>query len=291
MAIMAIIENGKLVSTGTTSTISDEINSDEKSNAVDEDMFLQLLVAEMKYQDPLEPTSNTEWVSQYATFTQVEQMTAMQQSIQQSQGSDLVGKHVIMKTTDSKGETSYHNGIVDYMYVENGKTYLSVDGNLYSMDELDTVVNADYMTAVEVKASFEAMMAKLPTDKLLTLSDSKLVSEVRETYDKMTDYQKQFISAEHVTTLTTLEKKLKELKENAGITEVEDLINALPEEDALTVENEEALIEAREKYEALTTYNKQYVSEDCLKKLTTLEEKLEALKGEEVTEDTGEETE
>ena len=39
-------------------------------NEIDSDMFLTLLVAEMQNQDPLEPTSNTEWVSQYATFTQ-----------------------------------------------------------------------------------------------------------------------------------------------------------------------------------------------------------------------------
>ena len=35
-------------------------------------LFLQLLVAEMKYQDPLEPTTNTEYVSELASFTQVE---------------------------------------------------------------------------------------------------------------------------------------------------------------------------------------------------------------------------
>ena len=38
---------------------------------MDKDAFLQLLVAQMKYQDPLEPTSNTEYVSKYATFSEL----------------------------------------------------------------------------------------------------------------------------------------------------------------------------------------------------------------------------
>ena len=38
------------------------------------DMFLQLLVAQMRYQDPSNPASTTEFMSQTATFTQVEKL-------------------------------------------------------------------------------------------------------------------------------------------------------------------------------------------------------------------------
>lgn len=70
--IAPIGEDGKL-QTHTASGDSLKKNAKNK-NAVDSDMFLTLLVAEMQNQDPLEPTSNTEWVSQYATFTQVQKM-------------------------------------------------------------------------------------------------------------------------------------------------------------------------------------------------------------------------
>lgn len=41
--------------------------------SLDYDAFLQLLVAQMKNQDPLDPSSETEYVAQLATFSNVEQ--------------------------------------------------------------------------------------------------------------------------------------------------------------------------------------------------------------------------
>ena len=39
---------------------------------LDKEAFLNLLVTQMQYQDPLEPTDNTQYIAQMATFTQVE---------------------------------------------------------------------------------------------------------------------------------------------------------------------------------------------------------------------------
>ena len=61
--IAPIGEDGKL-QTHTTSGDSLRKNAKNK-NAVDSDMFLTLLVAEMQNQDPLEPTSNTEWQQEF----------------------------------------------------------------------------------------------------------------------------------------------------------------------------------------------------------------------------------
>lgn len=44
-----------------------------KSTTVSKDMFLQLLVAQLKNQDPLNPTDNTAFVGQLAQFQQMEQ--------------------------------------------------------------------------------------------------------------------------------------------------------------------------------------------------------------------------
>jgi len=68
MGVAAIVEDGKI--TNATSTA----NKKEKSSTLGKDDFLQLLVAQMQYQDPLEPTSNTEYIAQYATFSEVEQI-------------------------------------------------------------------------------------------------------------------------------------------------------------------------------------------------------------------------
>ena len=43
--------------------------------------FLSLLVAEMQNQDPLEPTSNSDYMAQMATFSQVEATTEMNEKV------------------------------------------------------------------------------------------------------------------------------------------------------------------------------------------------------------------
>ncbi|MDD6571002.1 MAG: flagellar hook capping FlgD N-terminal domain-containing protein [Thermoflexaceae bacterium] len=119
--------------------------SESKSNdTLDKNAFLNLLVAEMKYQDPLEPTSNTEYIAQLATFSQVESIQNMQVTAQQQQGANLAGKPVIMKTESSTGETGYICGRVDYMVTEDSKVYLSINGSLYDIEDLDTVLEEDY---------------------------------------------------------------------------------------------------------------------------------------------------
>ena len=46
-----------------------------------QDTFLQLLVAQLKNQDPLQPTDGVQFLSQLAQFSQVEQLVAIHQGI------------------------------------------------------------------------------------------------------------------------------------------------------------------------------------------------------------------
>ena len=90
MAVTAIVDNGQILETAAQSSVKKAASK----NGMDKDAFLQLLVAQMKYQDPLEPTSNTEYISQYATFSQVEQMQNMAATMELTRASSLVGKMV-----------------------------------------------------------------------------------------------------------------------------------------------------------------------------------------------------
>jgi flagellar basal-body rod modification protein FlgD len=46
-------------------------------NEIDRDMFLKLLVTQLKYQDPLNPASPDQFLAQTAQFTTVEKLTQM----------------------------------------------------------------------------------------------------------------------------------------------------------------------------------------------------------------------
>lgn len=209
MADMARIENGRIQETASQSSLSKSNKS--TPDGMDKDAFLQLLVAQMKYQDPLEPTSNTEYISQYAQFSQVEQMQNMSGSMDLQRASSLVGQEVYMKTTTSAGDTKYIQGRVDYVVYENKKAYLSIDDNLYALEDLDTVADSDYMVAVDLAKTLQAKLDKLPSVENLSLSDTNSVEELQKLYNGMTDYQKKYVSMDLVASLSNYSNKITEI--------------------------------------------------------------------------------
>jgi flagellar basal-body rod modification protein FlgD len=56
-------------------------SSTTQAGSVDKNMFLQLLVAQLKNQDPLNPTDGTAFVGQLAQFQQLEQSVNMAQDV------------------------------------------------------------------------------------------------------------------------------------------------------------------------------------------------------------------
>ena len=54
----------------------------KKNDALGKDAFLQLLVTQMKYQDPLDPQDNSEYLSQLAQFSALEQMTNVSKGLE-----------------------------------------------------------------------------------------------------------------------------------------------------------------------------------------------------------------
>ncbi len=140
------VKNGQVVGETTDTTKSKKSNGSE----LGKEEFLQLLVAQMKYQDPLEPTDNTEYISQLATFSQLEQMQNLNRTTVNSQAFSLVDKEVIVKTVSATGSESLVQGTVEYVTAKGSKTYLSIDGTLYSMDDLQTVVGDNYVVSQKV---------------------------------------------------------------------------------------------------------------------------------------------
>lgn len=192
MALWQKVENGKLVDTSASATSA---SKEKKNNNLDKDDFLNLLVAQMKYQDPLEPQSNTEYVSQLATFTQVEATENMANTAESVQASGLVGKTVIMRPTNSvTGETSDVMGVVDYMMKEGSNVYLAINGALYNLDDLYTVADSEYMEAVVIADDFENVIAQMPDADHVSLVDEETFKQIRKQYDSLTDYQKEYIA-------------------------------------------------------------------------------------------------
>lgn len=180
----------------THTTSGDSLKKNEKNkNAVDSDMFLTLLVAEMQNQDPLEPTSNTEWVSQYATFTQVQKMSEMAEAVDVLRANELIGKEVIVKTTSTDtGEVNYKQGIVDFVEIENGKPLLVIDNAKYSISDLDTVVSTEYSQAYGKYSTFKGMIDSLPDVAFADKSYENVIQGAFDFYNTMNDYEKNYMA-------------------------------------------------------------------------------------------------
>lgn len=216
MALVAPVEHGKVVETESQSSLK---NKSAEQSGMDKDAFLQLLVAQMKYQDPLQPTSNTEYISQYAQFSQVEQIQNMAASSDLARATQLVGKEVYIKTTTSSGDTKYVQGRVDYVVYEGGKAYLSIDEQLYALEDLDTVVDQTYLDAYNKAYDFTVGLNKLPAVGGLDMSDAKALEALREIYDGMSDYEKGFVAQETRDRYEQYMEKLKEIYRAAGLDE------------------------------------------------------------------------
>ncbi len=238
MAIVATVSDGSVVSTNSTTTTSSTSSS---SNTYDMEMFLTLLVAEMQYQDPLEPTTNTEYVTQLASFTQIEAMEEIQEEVANMEALTLVGKYVILSVDDS-----YVSGKVDYVMDDgSGNLYLSVNDSLYSIDTLDSICDEEYYIAVLTAQEFNSLVSALPTSTAVTLQDEEDITYARSVLDSLTSYQLQFIYSSDVSTLEELEEALAALLAAAEEESAEEVVD-----DATT---DEAVEEVTEDTEVVET--------------------------------------
>lgn len=134
------------IDTSTANAVGGAVNNtNSNGNEMDKDMFLQLLVTQMQYQDPMNPTDNTEYMSQLAQFSTLEAMQNLGSTISSGQMMSLTGQYVILNVPDSAGNISQVSGIVDYVTVTDGKTYFHINDNYYPSDYLDSVVSYDYL--------------------------------------------------------------------------------------------------------------------------------------------------
>ena len=210
MAIIAPVENGKLNYDYTDNSKKGKINP--TGSTLGYDQFLQLLCAEMQYQDPLEPTSNTDYVAQMATFSQLEATLSLTESQEQANASELVGKQVILKvTSETTGITDYVDGRVDYVMYENGEVFLSVNDGLYPLSSLDTVADGEYYEGITLATTFANMVKQLPLLENLTVDWEKAIVQLRELYNGMTSYQQRFVTEDSLKSLKEYEDRLSDL--------------------------------------------------------------------------------
>ncbi len=117
----------------TPSTYSTE---SKNTSSLGKDEFLGLLVTQMQYQDPLEPTNDTEFIAQMAQFSSLEQMQNLNTTFSQFQSYSMVGKYA---TANYGTETI--EGYVESVTQVGDTTYAVIDGVSVDVDDIFKVTD------------------------------------------------------------------------------------------------------------------------------------------------------
>lgn len=213
LGLVEQMQDGKVVSEKkSTDNVTSETGSTTATNQSQTEktkqMFLKILVAEMQYQDPTNPTDNTEYVKEMASLSQVESLQNMQSSIEESTSNAMAGKYVTV--TDDDGNTV--EGKVEYVTTVDNVKKVSIDGKLYDADNISSVYDESYYEDTQITSAFDALFAKLPSEANVTDSDKDLISNVSKVYDNLSDNQKNLLKSANV------ENVLKALKKKVNLT-------------------------------------------------------------------------
>lgn len=106
--------------------------------------FLNLMMKQLQYQDPMDPVSNTEFIAQQAQFSQLETSNTMSANIASnngiSQALSLVGKKVTLTDPDNKNKTI--SGTVSSASINGKDSSIMVNGKSYALSLLKSVSEA-----------------------------------------------------------------------------------------------------------------------------------------------------
>ncbi|MDY3551626.1 flagellar hook capping FlgD N-terminal domain-containing protein [Gemmata sp. JC717] len=109
---------------------------------VGQDQFLQLLIAQLKNQDPLDPVSNQDFIQQLATLNTVSGIQSLNTNFSEmlklqqiTQGADLVGKTIEYTLTGEPAKT----GKVTSVQAQDGKFLLQVGSDQVLLDQINSV--------------------------------------------------------------------------------------------------------------------------------------------------------
>jgi flagellar basal-body rod modification protein FlgD len=107
--------------------------------------FMTLLVSQLRYQNPLEPISNSDMTAQLAQLSQLEQMEKVSgfsqqllQATQRSEAVDLIGKQIMYTPADSDTPVMAR---VDGIDLSSGAVKVIAGGQSVSMDAIVAITN------------------------------------------------------------------------------------------------------------------------------------------------------
>lgn len=134
------------------SPTSDQIKLNGNQRVVnqemDKDMFMQLLVTQLQYQDPLNPMDNQEMMAQMAQFTALEQMKNVADVTNKQLAHSLIGSYVqYTYKNEETGQVQMTLGKVDYVKNKGSDVLLGIGEHEVTLDDIKEVIDPSNIQA------------------------------------------------------------------------------------------------------------------------------------------------
>ncbi len=104
------------------------------TDGLGESDFLNLLITQLKNQDPMDPMKDTDFIAQLANFSSLQQMTSVNTNISTMNAAGLIGKQI----TTSDGTT----GVVSQVSIDSGSPSIYVGGKKYTISDITNITTA-----------------------------------------------------------------------------------------------------------------------------------------------------
>lgn len=109
---------------------------EEKKTGVTADDFLTLMVAQLTNQDFMNPVDDTQYVTQLAQFTTMQQMQEMANYTKTSYVMSLVGKSVTAAKITVSGELQKETGVIQSISLANNEFTIKVNDKKFTLEQI-----------------------------------------------------------------------------------------------------------------------------------------------------------
>ncbi|GBF72003.1 flagellar hook assembly protein FlgD [Paenibacillus sp. 598K] len=118
-----------------------------KDDTLGKDDFLKILITQLKYQDPMQPMQDRDFIAQMAQFSSVEQMMNMAKEMtylrhNMGTASSMIGKTIEWSEIAETGQSVRYTGEVSAIVMKEGIQYAQVGDWFVPVEEIETITVA-----------------------------------------------------------------------------------------------------------------------------------------------------
>jgi flagellar basal-body rod modification protein FlgD len=137
MDVSAIYDQPSIMQAAEKSSVA---TVDKKPGDLGKDDFLNLLVTQLKYQDPLNPMDDKSFIAQMAQFSTLEQMQNMNSTFSHIKAFSLIGRNITASIADSTlKEMRQVDGYVNAVKINQGRAYVIVNNEDVPIDSITDI--------------------------------------------------------------------------------------------------------------------------------------------------------